>query len=49
MMVKKKKVQELREKLCNSKPTQGPKKKRFLGHFKKATGQKIDAKKAGRK
>lgn len=47
MMVKKKKIQELREKL-SAKPIKR-KQKRQLGHFKKATAQRIEAKKMGRK
>jgi len=47
MMMKKKKIGELREKMCNNKPTKknGNKKRVFTGHFRKSTQQRITAKK----
>lgn len=49
MMVRKKKINELREQIQGKPMKKRGKEKRFLGKFKKATSQRIDAKKAGRK
>ena len=48
MMTKKKKLTEKRIKISDSKPTKH-KLKRQLGHFSKATKQRLEAKKAGRR
>lgn len=48
MMMKKKKIINLREKMSNNKPTKN-RQKRQLGHFKKQTQQRLEAKKSGRK
>ena len=51
MMMKKKKINQLREKMSSSKPTKsnGHKDKRQLGHFRKSTQQRLQAKKAAKK
>ena len=49
MMTKHKKIKAMQERMGGNKPTQGPKLKRFLGHFRKSTCQRLEAKKAGRK
>jgi len=49
MMMKKKKINQLREKMTSSKPTarSSHKDKRQLGHFRKSTQQRLQGKKAG--
>ena len=49
MMMKKKKLNQLREKMSSSKPKarSGHKVKRQLGHFRKSTQQRLNGKKAG--